>query len=235
MLQRRIFPVLVGIFLLSALPASADWKNLMNKAADKVAKESAPLAGESYTPYEAVAGVREILTDSTEYASQTLTTGKGYAADAATALSLPDWLTNVPGSDKLLSTMNGVAQKATPEAEASFLDAIKDLSVPDTASLLGSSASSMTACTDYLESKSRDSLKGMVEPIVAKYAESAGMGSTLATLSTAAQVTGNTSFDLNDYLSDKVLDGMFHYMGVKETELRQSGGAGASALLQKIL
>ena len=56
----------------------------------------------------------------------------------------------------------------------------------------------------------------------------------MTALSAAATATG-ASFDANEYLTEKVMDGMFHYMGVKETELRESGGAGASALLQKLL
>jgi len=231
---RRIFPIFAVLFLLTA-SAFAGWTDTLKQAGSELADQKAKEAGLSYTPSEAVAGVKEILTDSTEYATQALTSGKGFAADASTALALPDWLSGVTGSSSLLSTMNTAAQSAVAGSESSFMDTIKGLSVTDTASLLGSSTSSMTAITDYFASKSRSSLKELIKPVVARSAESAGLGTAMDAAAAAAQVTGNTTFDVNDYLSDKVLDGMFHYMGVKETELRESGGAGASALLQKLL
>ncbi|MDD3313065.1 DUF4197 family protein [Pseudodesulfovibrio sp.] len=232
---RRISAILAVLLLLAAASAFAGWTDTLKQAGSELADQKAKDAGLSYTPSEAVAGVKEILTDSTEYATQTLTTGQGFAADAATALALPDWLSGMTGSPSLLATMNTAAQGAVTGSESSFMDAIQGLSVTDTASLLGSSTSSMTAITDYFASKSRGSLKELIRPVVARSAEAAGLGAAMNAAAAAAQVTGDTSFDVNDYLADRVLDSMFHYMGVKETELRESGGAGASALLQKLL
>jgi len=221
----------IALYLLAALPASGGWTDTLKQAGSELADEKAKDAGLSYTPTEAMSGIREILSTGTEYATKTLTSGSGFAADSATALALPDWMAGLTGSSTLLSAMNGAATKATAASEASFLDTIKNFSITDPTSLLSGSS---TAVTDYFESTSRDTLKGLIKPIVARSAQSAGVGTAATALSAAAQAAGS-SFDANDYLTEKVLDGMFHYMGVKETELRESGGAGASALLQKLL
>ena len=221
----------IALYILAALPASGGWTDTLKQAGSELADEKAKEAGLSYTPSEAVSGIKEILSSGTEYATDALTTGSGFAADSATALSLPDWMSGLPGASTLLSSMNGAASQAVTASEPSFLDAIENFSVTDPSSLLGGSS---TSVTDYFESKSRDTLKAMVKPIVEKSAQSAGVGSAMTALSAAASASGS-SFDANDYLTEKVMDGMFHYMGVKETELRESGGAGASALLQKLL
>ncbi|MEF2231433.1 MAG: DUF4197 domain-containing protein [Pseudodesulfovibrio sp.] len=221
----------VILYLLAALPASGGWTDTLKQAGSELADEKAGDAGLSCTPSEAVSGVREILSTGAGYAAKTLSTGSGFAADSATALSLPDWMAGMTGASALLSAMNGAATRAAAESETPFLDTIKDVSVTNPTSLLSGSS---TAVTDYFESRSRDTLKGLVRPIVEQSARAAGVGSAMTALSAAAQATG-AAFDPNEYLTEKVLDGMFRYMGIRETELRESGGAGASALLHKLL
>ena len=77
-----------------------------------------------------------------------------------------------------------------------------------------------------------DALKQAGTNLADQQAKEAGVDAYLAPVTAAMQETGTAaSFDANDYITEKVLDSMFHYMGEKETALRESGGAGASALL----
>ena len=232
-MKRILLPCLAALLLLIPHAATAGWGDALKQAGSDLADQQAKEAGLSYTPSEALAGIKEVLSDGTDYGVSALTSGKGFSASPATTLSLPDALSGLAGSSDLLSAMNTAAMAAVPDTGGVFKDAIGDLSVSNPTSLLGGSS---TAITDYFESASRDSIKPLVKPVVEKCASAAGVDTYLAPLSAAMQASGTgAGFDVNDYLADQVLDAMFHYMGEKETALRESGGAGASALLQKLL
>lgn len=224
---------LAALLLLLPHPSSAGWGDALKQAGSDLADQQAKEAGLSHTPSEAMEGVREMLSMGTDYGVSSLTSGSGFSANPATSLSLPGALSGLPGSSDLLSAMNTAATDAVPETGDLFQGAIRDLPVTNPTSLLGGSSD---AITRYFEASSRESLKSMVKPVVEKCASAAGVDAYLTPLNAAMQAAGSgPGFDVNDYLTDKVLDSMFLYMGEKETALRRSGGAGASALLQKLL
>ena len=232
-MKRFLLPCLAALLILIPHTAAAGWGDALKQTGSDLADQQAKEAGLAYTPSEALAGIKEVLSTGTDYGVASLTSGSGFSAGSATALSLPDALSGLTGSSDLLSAMTSAATAAVPDTGSFFKDAIGDLSVSDPTSLLGGSS---TAITKYFESASRDSLKSLVKPVVEKCASAAGVDTYLAPLTAAMQASGTgTSFDANDYLTDQVLDAMFHYMGEKETALRESGGVGASALLQKLL
>ncbi|WP_158946268.1 DUF4197 family protein [Pseudodesulfovibrio cashew] len=223
-----LFAAALLAVIFAALPAEAGWGDIAKQAAD----EGSKAAGLSYTPSEAMAGVKEVLTLGSDYGVSTLTSGDGFSANAATALSLPDSLSGLSGSSSLLSALNSAAMDAVPETGGIFNQVIQGLSLADASSMFGSGS---TSITDAFAASSRDTLKSMVKPVVEKSAAAAGVDTYLTPLNAAMQATGSTTtFDVTDYLSGKVVDGMLYYMGVKEESLRSTGGAGASALLQKL-
>jgi hypothetical protein len=232
-MKKYLFPCLAVLLLLVSHAAYAGWGDALKQAGSDLADQQAREAGLSYTPSEALAGIREVLSTGTDYGVSSLTSGSGFSADPATSLSLPGALSGLAGSSNLLSAMNDAAKAAVPDTGELFKGAIGDLSASNPTSLLGGSS---TAITDYFESASRDTLKPLVRPVVEKCAAAAGVDAYMAPLSAAMQASGTgAGFDANDYLTDKVLDSMYYYVGKKETALRESGGAGASALLQKLL
>lgn len=233
--MKKTIPLLclAALLLFTSHPANAGWGDTLKQAGSNLADDQAKSAGLSYTPSEALAGIKEVLSSGVDFGVSSLTSGSGFSASKATALSLPDALSGLAGSSDLLSAMHTTATKAVPDTGNIFMDAIQSLSASDSSALLGGSSD---AITRYFESKSRNTLKSLVKPVVEKYGSAAGLDTYLTPLAAAMQATGTaTSFDANDYITDKVLDSMFYYMGEKEKALRSSGGAGASALLQKLL
>lgn len=226
--QYRTFILALLISLFASTPALSGWDALKKMGSD-LADQGATAAGSPYTPSEAVSGIKEVLSLGTDSATSVLSQPGGFSADPSTALSLPSFLSGSPGSDTLLSSLNSAATGAIPGTGALFGDAIGDMSVGNPSSLLSGDD---TAITSYFENSSRDTLKGLVRPVVEQSVKSAGVDAYLAPLMAMQQATGQ-SFDPVDSVTDKVLDGMFHYIGEKEKSLRSSGG-GASELLSKL-
>jgi len=215
------------VVLLAALPAMAGWSDTLKAVGDQGSKA----AGLAYTPSEGLAGMKETLTTGADYGASVLSQSGGFSKSPDTSLSLPSSLSGLGDTSGLLSALNSAAEDSIPGTSSVFADSIKNLSVSNPTSAIGGGDAGIT---QYFESASRPALKKAVKPIVAKSIEAAGVDEYLSPLTAMQKITGGTAFDATDYLTDKTLDSMFHYMSEKETSLRSSGGAGASALLQKI-
>ncbi|QJB56525.1 DUF4197 domain-containing protein [Pseudodesulfovibrio sp. zrk46] len=219
--------------LLTASLAFAGWGDTLKKAGAELADDGATAAGLPYTPSEAVSGIKEVLELGTDYGVSSLGVPGGFSANSATSLSLPSSLTSLGDTAGLLSSLNTAAEGAIPGTGNVFLDVIKDLAVGDYATLLNGGED---AITRFFESSSRTTLKKLVRPVVDKSVEASGVADYLAPLMAVQQTSGvtGTAFDPVDFVTDKTLDGMFLYMGLKEREIRTSNGAGTTELLQKL-
>ncbi|CCH49839.1 DUF4197 domain-containing protein [Pseudodesulfovibrio piezophilus] len=241
-MQPKFYMFLLSFFVIVPFftptqSANAGWADTLKKVGTEMADEKAKKSGLSYTSSEAVSGIKEVLSQGTDYGTSILSSAGGFSQNSETALSLPSGLsalTSLGGdSSGLLSALNTAAENSVPETSDLIMSAISDTDITETSDLLDGGE---TAITQFFESQSRDSLKTMVTPVVTKSIESAGVNSYLQPLMAAQTLTGgdSTLFDPVDYVSEKTLDGMFYYMGVKEKEIRTSGAASASSLLQKL-
>jgi len=212
--------------LLATGLAFAGWGDALKAAGDA----GAEAAGLSYTPSEAEAGIKEVLSMGTDSAVSNLGKSGGFSMNPANAIPVPDALKSLGDNAGLMSMFNSAAESSVPSIGGLFNNSINDLDVSNPTSMLGS-GSADTAITNYFDQQSRPHLRKLARPIVAESLDAAGAGGTMSAMSTAMQGTG---FDPVDYVTDQTLDVMFRYIGEKEKSLRSSGGAGASSLLQKI-
>lgn len=219
--------------LLLAGSCFAGWGDALKDAGSQLADEGATAAGLPYTPSEAMAGIKEVLSLSTESAVSNLGKSGGFSDNPAVSIPMPDMLKGLGDPTGLVSSMNKAAEAAVPSTGNIFLDAIQNLNIGDPTSLLGGADN---AITKYFEDSSRGTLKSLVKPVVSGSLDAAGVGSYLNTLTLAQQAAnpGAPPFDAVDYVTDKTLDGMFHLMAEQEKSIRSGGGAGASELLQKL-
>jgi len=230
----HLLPTLtIFAILLTSAIAAAGWTDTLKTAGSEYADQGATAAGLPYTPSEAVAGIKEVLSLGTNYATSSLSAPGGFSANPATTFSLPTSLTSLGDTTNLLSSLNSAAEGAAPGTGNVFLDAIQKLAVGDYSTLLGGGED---AITRFFENSSRETLKKMVRPVVDKSVESTGVNAYLAPLMAAQQASNIAGpvFNPVDYLTDRTLDGMFFYMGMKEKDIRSSNGAGTTDLLQKL-
>ena len=217
--------LLAATLVLTAGPALSGWGDAL-----KSAGEAGKAAGLSYSSSQADSAIKEVLTLGKDYAIETLGKDGGFSDNAAAAISLPGSLSGLMSKSGLTATLNSAAEGAVRSLDGIFDTTIEGMDVSDPMPLLKSAGAS-TGISDYFEDQSRSTLKELAMPIVKQYLENAGMPSYTSAISA---VTTGTGFDLVGYTTDKVLDAMFHYMGEKETSLRETGGEGASTLLKNI-
>jgi len=132
--------------------------------------------------------------------------------------------------------MNHAAEKAVPAATGVFIQAVSQMTIADARNLLASE--SQTAATDYFRKTTTNQLASQFLPIVkeatAKSGVTAAYKNLLAKIPFGSAFISNTSFDLDEYVTSKALDGLFVLVADEEKRIRENPQARTTELLQKV-
>lgn len=193
---------------------------------------------------DAVAGLKAALNKGTDSAIGKLGKTDGFLGNPQVRIPLPDSLQR---ADKMLNrlgmgkytqdlqvSMNRAAEMAVPEARTLLVKAIKDMSVKDAKNIL---TGGDTAATEYFRSKTSADLTARFLPIVTeatrkvqlaqKYDEVAGKASGLGLLN-------KDQANLEQYVTQKALDGLFLMMAEEEKAIRADPVGQTSKIISKV-
>ena len=135
------------------------------------------------------------------------------------------------------ANLNHAAEKASAEAVSVFVNAISGMSIQDGFKILKGDS---TAATEYLKSTTTSELVQKFSPIVQQAIDEVKLTSYWEPLAnaynTATILTGGQQVnpDLKKYVTDKALDGLFHYVGVEEKKIRRDPAARVSDILRRV-
>ncbi len=225
----------------------ANWWEIFSGGASEVVKsEGAEIAKSALSNSEVVSGLKEALANGVETAIKELGRPGGFLGNHLVQISLPDSLQTLAGTARTLgqgqyvdsfeTTMNQAAEKAVPAGAEILADAIRKMSVDDAMSILNGSDN---AATQYFRKVSEKALMQEFKPIVNEATNQSG--ATLAyknLLSTATPLLGGmlegSNLDLDQYVTQKSLDGLFKYIGIQEQKIRSNPAARGTELLKKV-
>lgn len=196
------------------------------------------------TSNEAVRGLKEALTRGAAKAVEGLGKPGGFLADERVRIALPEKVQEAEKivrrlgggkyADQLIETMNRAAETAVVEAKPVLWQAVRQMSVEDAAGILKGGDD---AATEYFRQSTSSTLTAKLRPLVEaatkkvgvaqKYAKFAGRASKLGLL--AAE-----DADLDSYITDKALDGLFVMIAEEEKAIRQDPVATGSAIIKKV-
>lgn len=158
-------------------------------------------------------------------------------------------------ADNLINSMNKAATTAAPKTANIFLDAINKMSLEDAQKIL---AGNDTAATNYFKENTTNSLKQLITPIikesmkenqVAQYYETANNFyksniSGVVENSSAMGIAKNFGVDsyipkssdksLDEYVTQKAIDGLFKMIAQKETAIRQNPIEQTTSILKQV-
>jgi len=189
-------------------------------------------------------GLKEALSVGTKKAVRLVDQPGGYLNNEAIKILLPQNLRPVekvlrgmgqgPRIDEFVASMNHAAESAAPEAETIFADAVKEMTIDDARKLLNGGD---TSITDYFKSKTSAHLATAFRPHVEAAMNKNGVTQQYNAL--MGQVPkmpfGNSSsLDINTYVVNKALDGLFYMLGQQEKEIRTNPAARSTALLKQV-
>ena len=236
---------LLGLALLG-VSAQADWKDLVNQAIQG-GSSGGSVADAALSDNQIVAGLKEALGDGVETSIKTLGRQDGFLTNNLVRIGMPDSLKSVEklarqagqGAvvDEFITSMNRAAEKAVPEAATILGNAIRQMSVTDARSILSGPDD---AATQYFRRSSEGKLSKKFLPIVKRTTDQAGVTSAYKSMmkktggGLLGGFLGSSSLDLDNYVTDKALDGLFKYIAIQEREIRENPAARTSDLLKRV-
>lgn len=199
---------------------------------------------EAGAPLDLSAAVKQALELSSNRASAELSQPGGYANDPQRRLGLPaqfDTITSTLskfGLDSYVTQvealMNRGAELAAAEAKDVFLTSIRQMTVTDA---MGIIRGDDTAATDYFRRTSEPTLRERYQPIIRGQLEKVGFYDqykTLLNTYNALPLASKPNLDLEDYVMDQSLNGLFTKMAEEESLLRADPLSRGSALLGSV-
>ena len=137
--------------------------------------------------------------------------------------------------DEFVLSMNRAAEAAAPKAKTIFIDAIKQMTFEDALKIL---KGDQTAATQYLKSKTYGTLSEEFSPVISSTMNNYGVtrqyDQLIGTYTKAFPVFGLESLDLNRYVTNKALDGVFYMIGEEERQIRTNPAARVTELLKTV-
>ena len=189
-------------------------------------------------------GLKEALSKGVRTAINQLGRKNGFLDDASVKIPMPGVLGQVEGllrsahqealADEFVATMNHAAEKAVPVAASVFANAIKKMTMQDVRGILNGPDD---AATQYFRKTSDAELIQRFRPIVAAETQKAGVTSAYKAMMNQAgplaQMLGGGT-DLDQYITEKALDGLFLKVAEEEKAIRTNPVARSTELLKKV-
>lgn len=195
---------------------------------------------------DASAGIKESLAQGVSASIKRLGTTDGFLKDQVVRIAVPKSMRKMTdaasklGAGKYVeefeTSMNRAAEKAVPAAADIFADAIRQMTVKDALNIVRGEPD---AGTQYFRKVTEDKLRGSFQPIVSKATSETGVTDKYKKLSKKSGgmdklMGGGESLDLDGYVTDKAMDGLFYYIADQEKTIRKNPLGTGSALLGRV-
>lgn len=198
------------------------------------------------TDMEISGGLKEALSKGVKFAINTLGKENGFLDNARVKIPLPKSLQKLEKGlrlagqgkvvDEFVGSMNHAAEKAVPVAIDVFVDAIKQMSFDDARKILFSGQND--SATQFFRRTGEETLRGKFRPIVEEFTEKTGVTNKYKTMigkaGFAAQFLGKDATDLDGYVTQKALDGLFLLVADEEKKIRENPLGRTTSLLKKV-
>ncbi len=229
---------LVVTVMAVATVATADYQDVL--------KSAQQLAGgkESTQNSQIVDGLKEALQVGTDNAVKSVSRPDGYFKNPEIKILLPQYVKNAEpvlraagmGAtlDEFEQSMNRAAEKAAPQAKSLFLDAVKQMNVTDAEKILHGRDNEATL---YFKDKTSSQLQNLFMPIIKESMSSVGVTRTYQGLEQKIQsvpFAGTSSFNLDQYVTEKSIDGIFLMLAKEEANIRSNPAARVTDLLKNV-
>ncbi|MFZ1664775.1 MAG: DUF4197 domain-containing protein [Flavobacteriales bacterium] len=196
---------------------------------------------------DVVAGLKQALEKGAEHSVDVASVADGFWKNPRLRIPFPpeaekmkNTLNDIGMSsqvDKFELTMNRAAEAAAKEAVPVFVNAIKGMTVADGFAILRGGDN---AATNFLKEKTTPELIAKFQPIVVKATQEVALTSYWTPLAGAYNkttlFTGGQAInpDLDAYVTQKAIDGLFLLVADEELKIRQDPLARTTDLLQRV-
>jgi len=232
--------VLYAVLLLVVFCSAAAYAGLL----DDVMKSVGSPASGGPNNDTVVSGLKEALAIGTENAVKNVSQVDGYFGNKMIKVLMPEKIQKVADVlrkvgyqkevDDFVLSMNRAAEKAAPKAVSYFSGAIREMSIEDARGILNGGD---TAATKFFEKKTRDKIYNEFKPIVSSSMNEVGVTRSYKNMMARYEsipFMDKQSLDLDHYVTNKSLDGLYYMVGQEEKKIRTDPAARVTDLLKTV-
>ncbi len=238
--------IIIGIAVLTgfALTANAqfDLKNMKDQINKNIPATST--AAKALSNDDIISGLKEALTVGTNNSTSMSSKLNGFYQNAQIKIPFPTGTKNMESTlrsigmgkqvDKSILTMNRAAETATKEAAPIFINAIKGMTITDGLTILKGNDD---AATNYLKSNTSNELLTKFKPIIQKALQQVQITkywNPLVTAYNKVPFVEKMNPDLDGYVTDKAIEGLFFLVAQEEGKIRKDPSARVNDILKKV-
>jgi enolase len=168
----------------------------------------------------------------------------GYFANQAIKILMPEKIKKVADVlgkvgyqkqvDEFVLSMNRAAEQAAPKAKSIFVAAIREMTFEDAKKILNGGD---TAATEFFKAKTGERLYESFKPIVSSSMDEVGATRSYKEMMgkyTSLPFASAESVDLDHYVTNKSMDGLFYMVGQEEKKIRTNPAARVTDLLKTV-
>lgn len=238
--MKKILFLLPALILFSGTLSAQFFKDLKKE----VEKNVPGLKSGKLTEDEVGRGLKEALSQGVEKGVMQLSQVDGYLKDELIKIAMPEEAQAVEqklrqlGQDRLvdeaIESMNRAAEDAADGAKDIFLDAIRAMTIQDAMNILKGEDD---AATQYLSRTTRMQLTERFRPVIKTSLDKVDATkhwNTVFGTYNKIPLVKKVNPDLEEYVTEKALDGLFVKIAAEELKIRQDPAARATDLLKKV-
>ena len=201
-------------------------------------------SGEGPNNDTVISGLKEALSIGTENAVKNVSRTDGYFGNKMIKVLMPDKIQKVADVlskvgyqkevDEFILSMNRAAEKAAPKAASYFVGAIREMSFEDARGILNGGD---TAATEFFKTKTHDKIYEAFKPIISTSMNEVGATRSYKSMMSRYEsipFMDKQSLDLDHYVTNKSLDGLFYMVGQEEKKIRTDPAARVTDLLKTV-
>lgn len=236
----------ITALLIMSVAANAQRDSSLNglfKKANSIFNSRKASGGGGLSSAEIASGLKDALALGAEKSTSRLSSVDGFFKDAAVKILMPPEVSKVQTKLKMLGlgslvdnavlSMNRAAEDASKSAAPIFLQAIKNMSIKDALTILKGSD---TSATSYLRTSTLTQLSTAFAPIIQASLKKVDATKYWTDVFTAYNrfSLNKVDTDINSYVANKALNGIFYYVAQEEKNIRANPAARATDILKKV-
>ncbi len=196
------------------------------------------------TSRDAAAGLKAALEKGSGAAVARLGRTDGFLGHARFRIPLPESMRRAERlmrrfgmgkqADELLVALNRAAEAAVPEARELLVESVRRMTLQDAKAILQGGDS---AATDYFRASSEARLRGLFLPVVQRATAKVGLAqhyNRYAEKGVALGFVTEEDANLDAYVTEKALTGLFLALAEEEKAIRREPAAAGTAIIRKV-
>lgn len=237
-MKKILLPSVLAVLINYSATAQFNWKTLSKKVQSTVSSNT------SLSNDDIIAGLKEALTVGSKNSTALASKIDGYYKNPVIKIPFPkeaqemeSTLRNVGmGSqvDAFVLTINRAAEDAAKNAAPIFIDAVKKMSITDGLNILRGKDD---AATVYLKNSTSAQLTAQFKPVIQSSVQKVNVTkywNPLASKYNMLPFVNKVNPNLEDYITQKAIEGLFYLVAQEELKIRKDPSARVSDILKKV-